>query len=330
MRIAIYGAGGLGAYYGARLHASGHEVGFIARGAHLEAMRSNGLQVFSPLGDVHVMCPLASDKPADIGAVDLVIVAVKTWQIAEVARAMAPLLHEHTLVVPFLNGVEAPDGLASVIGADRVLGGLSKIFALIEAPGVIRHFSEAAYVEIGEPGGGASARVDALRELFRGAGVEAGVSADIRSALWHKLLMVSSWAGLGALARSPMGVMRAQAETRALIGRAMDEGIAVGRARTTSRRSYGASTTRCRSRRPRRCSATSCTAARPNWTRGTAPSCVSAPNSASTRRCTRSRTTPCCRWSGARARARERVARGRHGHHHPHGKRGNRRRRAGR
>jgi len=231
MRIAIYGAGGLGAYYGARLHASGHEVGFIARGAHLAAMRDNGLQVFSPLGDVHVMRPLASDKPADIGAVDLVIVAVKTWQIAAVARAMAPLLHEHTLVVPFLNGVEAPDGLANVIGADRVLGGLSKIFALIEAPGVIRHFSAAAYVEIGEPGGGASARVDALREVFRAAGVEAGVSADIRSALWHKLLMVSSWAGLGALARSPMGVMRAQPETRALIGRAMDEGIAVGRAR---------------------------------------------------------------------------------------------------
>ena len=231
MRIAIYGAGGLGAYYGARLHAAGHEVGFIARGAHLAAMRDKGLQVFSPLGDVHVAAPLASDAPADIGAVDLVIVAVKTWQIPEVARAMAPLLHEHTMVVPFLNGVEAPDGLAEVIGAERVLGGLSKIFALIEAPGVIRHFSEAAYVEVGEPGGGVSVRTQALRDLFRAAGVESGISEDIRSALWHKLLMVSSWAGLGALARSPMGVMRAQPETRALIERSMDEGIAVGRAR---------------------------------------------------------------------------------------------------
>lgn len=231
MRIAIYGAGGLGAYYGARLHAAGHEVGFIARGAHLAAIRENGLQVFSPLGDVHVAQPLASDAPSSIGAVDLVIVAVKTWQIPDVARAMAPLLHEHTMVVPFLNGVEAPDGLAEVIGAGRVLGGLSKIFALIEAPGVIRHFSEAAYVEIGELNGGVSARVGALRDLFREAGVESGVSEDIRSALWHKLLMVSSWAGLGALARSPMGVMRAQPETRALIGRAMDEGIAVGRVR---------------------------------------------------------------------------------------------------
>jgi 2-dehydropantoate 2-reductase len=231
LRIAIYGAGGLGAYYGARLHAAGHEVGFIARGAHLAAMRGNGLQLYSPLGDVHVARPRASAAPADIGAVDLVIVAVKTWQIPEVAHAMAPLLHAHTMVVPFLNGVEAPDALAEVIGADRVLGGLSKIFALIEAPGVIRHFSEAAYVEIGEPSGGISARVEALREVFRDAGVEAGVSADIRSALWHKLLMVSSWAGLGALARSPMGQMRSQTETRALIGRAMDEGIAVGRAR---------------------------------------------------------------------------------------------------
>lgn len=164
MRIAIYGAGGLGAYYGARLHAAGHEVGYIARGAHLDAMHAKGLQVFSPLGDVHVAQPLASNAPADIGAVDLVIVAVKTWQIPDVARAMGPLLDTDTVVIPFLNGVEAPNGLADVIGADRVLGGLSKIFALIEAPGVIRHFSQAAYVEIGEPGGGISARADRPRD----------------------------------------------------------------------------------------------------------------------------------------------------------------------
>jgi len=231
MRIAIFGAGGLGAYYGARLAEAGNEVGFIARGAHLAAIREQGLRILSPLGDVHLEAPLASDDPAAIGPVDLVVVAVKTWQIPQVAQALAPLLEAHTLVVPLLNGVEAPDGLARVVGAGRVLGGLSKVFSMIEAPGVVRHFHSEAYVEVGELTGGASERAQSVKELLEAAGVRAGVSADIRTALWRKLLMVSSWAGLGALARSPMGVMRAHSGTRTLIDRSMDEGIAVGAAR---------------------------------------------------------------------------------------------------
>lgn len=231
MRVAIYGAGGLGAFYGARLEQAGHDVAYIARGAHLAAIRANGLEVHSPLGDLHLTGVAATDDPAAIGPVDLVLVAVKTWQIPGVARAMAPLLATDTVVLPFLNGVEAPDGLAAVVGAHRVLGGLSKVFSLIESPGVVRHFSTAAYVELGELDGTRSERVAALVEQFLGAGVEAAASPDIRSALWKKLLMVSSWAGLGALARSPMGVMRSTPETRALIQRSMEEGIAVGRAR---------------------------------------------------------------------------------------------------
>ena len=230
MRFAIYGSGGLGGYYGARLAQAGHEVGFIARGAHLEAIRTKGLKVLSPLGDVHLPSPIASSDPADIGEVDVVIVAVKTWQVPEVARAMRPMLKADTIVVPFLNGVDAPDDLAAVLGAEHVVGGLSKVFSLIEAPGVIRHLNPAAYIEVGELDGGASARVEALRAAFAGAGVDADVSTDIRSALWKKLLTVSSWAGLGALSRSPIGVIRQMPETRALVDRAMDEGIAVGRA----------------------------------------------------------------------------------------------------
>jgi 2-dehydropantoate 2-reductase len=230
MRIAIYGAGGLGGYYGARLSEAGHEVGFIARGEHLRAIRDNGLLVKSPLGDVHLRSVLASDAAADIGVVDVVIVAVKTWQIAQVARDMAPLMGPDTLVVPFLNGVDAPDGLAEVLGDGHVLGGLSKVFSLIEAPGVIHHFSPGAYVEIGELQGGSSERVVNLLGMFERAGVDAGGSDDIRSALWFKLLMVSSWAGLGALARSPMGEMRNDARTRTLIEKSMQEGVAVGRA----------------------------------------------------------------------------------------------------
>lgn len=228
MRFAIVGAGGLGGYYGARLAEAGHEVAFIARGAQLEAMRKNGLKVFSPLGDLHLKSPTATSEPKEIGPVDAVVVAVKTWQVAEAARAMQPMIGADTMVVPFLNGVEAPDELAAMLGAAHVLGGLSKVFSMVEAPGVIRHFNPGAYVEIGELAGGLSPRVEALRAAFEQSGAQAKASADIRTELWKKLLTVSSWAGLGALARSPMGVLRDLPETHALIDRAMDEGIAVG------------------------------------------------------------------------------------------------------
>jgi len=228
MRFAIVGAGGLGGYYGARLAEAGNDVAFVARGAQLEAIRNNGLKILSPLGDVHLKKVTASSDPQQIGPVDVIVVAVKTWQVADAARAMQPMIKADTIVVPFLNGVEAPDALASILGAEHVIGGLSKVFSMIEAPGVIRHFNPGAYVEIGELGGGTSDRVEKLRTAFEKAGSQAKSSADIRSELWKKLLTVSSWAGLGALARSPMGVLRGMAETRALIDRAMDEGIAVG------------------------------------------------------------------------------------------------------
>ena len=231
MRIAIFGAGGLGGYYGARLVQAGNDVSFIARGMHLAAIREQGLKILSPLGDAHLEGLHISDDPADIGPVEVVIVAVKTWQIPEVARAMAPLLDERTVVVPYLNGVEAADGLAAVIGEEHVVGGLSKVFAMVESPGVIRHFHTEAHVEMGELGGGVSDRIHALCTVFEDAGVGSSASADIRSALWKKLLMVASWSGLGALAGSPMGVMRGDPQIRALVDQSMDEGIAVGQAR---------------------------------------------------------------------------------------------------
>ena len=230
MKIAIYGAGGLGGYYGARLAGAGNDVAFIARGSHLEAIRKRGLQISSPLGDMHLPNPVATDDPADIGPVDLVVVAVKTWQIPEVAAAMGPLLDRDTVVLPFLNGVEASDELAAVIGPERVLGGLSKVFSKIESPGVIHHFTENVFVAFGELDGTDSERVRSLLDVFSAAGVDAEASPAIRVELWKKLLLVSSWAGLGALARSPMGVVREEPEIRSLIGRSMEEGLAVARA----------------------------------------------------------------------------------------------------
>ena len=230
MRIAVYGAGGLGGFYGARLACAGNDVAFIARGAHLAAIRERGLQVVSPLGDMHLPDVLATDDPSDVGPVDLVLVAVKTWQIPEVSAAMGPLLGERTVVLPFLNGVEASDELAAVVGADRVLGGLSKVFSKIESPGVIHHFTPNAFVAFGELDGAESERARGLLETFSAAGVDAAVSPAIRVELWKKLLLVSSWAGLGALARSPMGVVREEPVIRSLIDRSIEEGLAVARA----------------------------------------------------------------------------------------------------
>ncbi len=230
MKIAIYGAGGLGGYYGARLADAGNDVAFIARGAHLEAIRKRGLRISSPLGDMHLPAPVATDRPAEVGPVDLVLVAVKTWQIPEVAAAMEPLLGERTVVLPFLNGVEASDDLAAVVGAGRVLGGLSKVFSKIESPGVIHHFTPNAFVAFGELDGTESERARGLLEMFSAAGVDAAVSPAIRVELWKKLLLVSSWAGLGALARSPMGVVREEPGIRSLIDCSIEEGLAVARA----------------------------------------------------------------------------------------------------
>ena len=231
MRFAVFGTGGLGGYYGARLAQAGHAVAFVARGRQLEAMRAKGLKLLSPLGDVHLERPRVSSDPLELGEADCVIVGVKTWQVVEAAHAMKPLLGRDTVVLPFLNGVEAPDQLAAVLGAERVLGGLSRVFAMIESPGVVRHASQGATIELGELGGGETPRARELREAFAGAGIEAKLSGDIRGALWAKLVTVSSWAGLGALSRSAMGTLRTYPETRALIDRAMTEGIQVGIAR---------------------------------------------------------------------------------------------------
>ena len=231
MRFAIYGAGGLGAYYGVRLTDAGHDVGFIARGPHLEAIRDKGLTLHSPVGDAHLSRPLATGEPSEIGAVDVVVVAVKTWQVAEILETMRPLVGDSTLIVPFLNGGEAPDVLAGACGEERVLGGLSRIFCEIESPGVIRHLNPGAYVEFGLLDGQLSDPVESLRQVFEDAGVEAKASSNIRTALWEKLMMVGSWAGLGALSRSTLGEVCAQPELVEMVDRAMEEGIRVGQSR---------------------------------------------------------------------------------------------------
>ena len=170
MRIAIFGAGAVGGYFGARLAQAGEDVIFIARGEHLRAMRRDGLYVESILGDFRVTPVKATDDPASVGPVDVVLVGVKAWQVPEAAESMRPMVGPETFVVPLQNGVEAPDQLAAVLGKEHVLGGLCRIICARVAPGRIRHAGMEPYVAFGELDNRPSPRAERLRAAFERAG----------------------------------------------------------------------------------------------------------------------------------------------------------------
>lgn len=231
MRIAIFGTGGVGGYYGARLARAGEDVVFIARGAHLEAIRRDGLVVETDAGELLVRPAAATDDPAEAGPVDVVLLGVKTWQVEDAARRMGPLLGPETFVVPLQNGVEAAGQLAAVLGTERVVGGLCATFSWVSAPGRVRSIGGIHSLLFGELDRRPSARTERLREVFERAGVRATIPADIHVSLWEKMLMVVSFGCVGAVTRSPIGVTRALPETRAMILAAMAEIDAVARAR---------------------------------------------------------------------------------------------------
>lgn len=231
MRIAIFGTGGAGGYFGAQLARAGQEVIFIARGKHLEAIRTSGLRVETPVGEIVIQPAQATDDPGQAGVVDAVILGVKTWQVTEAARAMRPMIGPETFVVPLQNGVEAASQLSEVLGAEHVLGGLCGTISLIVAPGRIRSIGEAHFIKLGELDRRPSARAERLRQVFERAGVKVEVPPDIDVALWEKFLFVISFGGVGAVARAPIGVLRTLPETRRMLEQCLREVFAVGRAR---------------------------------------------------------------------------------------------------
>ncbi len=231
MHIAVFGTGGVGGYFGGRLAQAGEEVVFIARGEHLKALRTHGLRVDSLKGDFVVQPVQATDDPAQAGVVDVVLVGVKAWQVAEAAQAMHLLIGRETFVVPLQNGVEAPAQLAAVLGAQHVLGGLCSIISFIAGPGHIRHTGGEPYVAFGELDNRPSERAERLRQAFMKAGVKVEIPPDIQAALWEKLLFIASWGGVGAVTHAPVGVVRQLPETRQMLERAMREIFTVARAR---------------------------------------------------------------------------------------------------
>ncbi len=230
MRIAIFGTGGIGGYYGGRLAQAGEEVTFIARGAHLQALHRRGLQVDSVKGDFVLHPVKATDDPATVGVVDTVILGVKTWQIDEAAQALRPLLGPDTAVVTTQNGVEAPAQLAAILGEQQVLAGVAKIFSYIVGPGHIHHLGGPTSLAFAELDNHSSERVLRLRQACERAGIGVETPADIHVALWEKFLLVIPFGGLGAVTRAPLGVLLDLQQTRALLQEAMQEVYALAQA----------------------------------------------------------------------------------------------------
>ncbi|HEY5937490.1 MAG TPA: 2-dehydropantoate 2-reductase [Kofleriaceae bacterium] len=235
MRFAVMGTGGAGGYFGARLAEAGHDVTFIARGAHLDAIRRDGLRVESVNGDVTVKPATATDDPATVGTVDYVLLGVKAWQVAESARALAPLMGPGTAVLPLQNGIDAAEEIGTALGTEHALGGTAKIISFLVGPGHIKHTGAAPTLEIGELDREPSARVAALREAFANAtGVTIQVPSDIHVAMWSKFLFIASASGVGAVTRAPIGLVRTTPETRDLVLNAMREIEQLARARTVA------------------------------------------------------------------------------------------------
>ena len=231
-RIAVFGAGAAGGYFGAVLARAGFWVAFIARGKHLEVMQSIGLKIESPSGAFSVKPALATSEPAEVGTVDAVIVAVKAWQVPEIAPALVPLLGPNTRVLPLQNGVGATQQLQTAIGSKYPLVGLCRIVSILEAPGCIRDAGVEPTIALCEPSGAPlSGNGRALAEALRQAGVTVNTPPDINAALWEKLLFIAAVSGVGAVSRSSIGDVRQSSPARHLLCQLMEEAAAVAKAR---------------------------------------------------------------------------------------------------
>ena len=231
MKIAVMGSGGVGGFFGGRLANAGYDVTFVARGAHLAAMRDNGLLIENePQGNIHVKNVKVTDDPASIGPVDLVMLAVKLWDTEAAARALKPIVGPHTGVLSLQNGVIKDDILRAAFGPDAVMGGVAYVGTHIDRPGVILQTGTLQRLLFGEYDRRRSARAEQLLEALLKAGVQAELSDDIRRTLWEKYVFLVGLSGTTASMRSPIGPIRENPQTRAFLLDLMKETVAVGRA----------------------------------------------------------------------------------------------------
>jgi 2-dehydropantoate 2-reductase len=230
MKIAIIGAGGVGGFFGARLQQAGADVHFVARGAHLAALRADGLTIESPLGDIHLPRVNATSDPADIGMADIVWLSVKLWDMEAAIRSMRPLMGPDTGIISFQNGVQKDDILREAFGDRAVMGGVAYIATNIDRPGVIKHTGTMQRLIFGEYDGRRSARAQALLDAALRGGINAELSDDVRKAIWEKFVFLVGLSGSTTTMRQTIGPIRSNPRSRRLLSELMRETVAVGRA----------------------------------------------------------------------------------------------------
>jgi 2-dehydropantoate 2-reductase len=234
MRIAVIGTGGIGGPYGASLARAGADVTFVVRGAHLAALRENGLRIEGDRGETHIRPAKATDDIASIGIVDYVLLCVKLWDVETAGEQIRPIVGPQTAVVPLQNGIDAADRLIPILGPEPVMGGSAFVTGTIVAPGVIRQTGTYQQMTFGELDGHASPRGERLRDLCAAAGFEGILSPDIRVPLWEKFIGLVPLSGLNALTRLPLGKWREDPDLFALAEASLRETIEVGRAEGVS------------------------------------------------------------------------------------------------
>jgi len=230
MRILVMGAGGVGGYFGANLARAGNEVTFLARGAHLRAMQMNGLKLTSPKGDFQVKNFAAVEDLEFVTAVDVILLAVKAWQVQECLWSLNQLKANHYMVVPLQNGVESYDEVSKIVGPQRVVGGSCKIISYMEAPGHIVHLGVEPEIVFNEWDNKRSERIDRFADCLRDAGIKYEVAANIQTELWKKFMFLASYAGVGSVSRSEIGLIRSTPQTREILKNAMQEIFDLARA----------------------------------------------------------------------------------------------------
>jgi 2-dehydropantoate 2-reductase len=231
MRIAVVGAGGVGGGFGAALARAGADVTFIARGAHLAAMKRDGLKIQSPRGDTHLVPTQATDSPAEIGTVDIVLFCVKLWDVESAGEAIKPLVGPDTAVIPLQNGIDAAERLLPILGRNAVMGGVAQISASIVAPGVIQQVGTFMRMIFGELDGKRSKRAEDFFALCQKAGFDVTLSEQILTDLWMKFILLACNASITAATRQPLGKLREDADLRPIMMAAFQETIDIGRAK---------------------------------------------------------------------------------------------------
>jgi len=228
MRIAVIGTGGIGGPYGASLAKAGADVTFVARGAHLAAMRENGLRIEGDRGQTHIQPAHATDNIAEIGIVDVVLCCVKLWDLEFVAEQIRAIIGPQTAVIPLQNGVDATERMVCILGDAAVMGGVAFVTGTIIAPGVIRQTGTYQRMTFGELDGHVSERGQRLRDLCEAAGFEGVLSPDIMVPVWEKFILLVPLSGLNALTRLPLGKWRGDPDLVALCEAALRETVSVG------------------------------------------------------------------------------------------------------